>query len=387
MAVPSEAVQGDAPSWPRRPHRRRSSRPGSGSPPRRLRARSTNQRARAATCGPRWPPSRSPRRRSTSPSRPTHWPEDWRHGLAFAVMGWAQLGLGVILITRPRRWALVAGIVGNLAIIGVWAVSRTVGLPDILGGDGDVRGRRQRRPPRHRARRDDRAGLGRVAGRARARPPAHRRRPHRQRAGRQRDHARPGRRDASASTPRPRATATPPAGSGHHDAAETEGHGEEAAADHHAAGGADRPQRSRRRPMVPAGARRRRTRPVAHGVAVPWEAGESPCEKATKGQDPEESNTGEGHNHHGPLEQKAISAEDQAKLIEEQKLARSVDRRSTRRSPTPRPTATRSPPTTSRASAPTTRRSRWSRSSIRRLRPSSSSTAPSPTRRSSASAT
>ena len=55
-------------------------------------------------------------------------------------MGWAQLALGVILISRPRRWALAAGIVGNLAIIGVWAVSRTVGLPEVLGGDGTAEG-------------------------------------------------------------------------------------------------------------------------------------------------------------------------------------------------------------------------------------------------------
>ena len=50
---------------------------------------------------------------STSPSRPTTSPEEWRHGLAFVVMGWAQLALGVLLITRPRRWVLAAGIVGN----------------------------------------------------------------------------------------------------------------------------------------------------------------------------------------------------------------------------------------------------------------------------------
>jgi hypothetical protein len=62
----------------------------------------------------------------------------------------------------------------------------------------------------------------------------------------------------------------------------------------------------------------------AHGVAVPWEVGESPCEKATAGQDPEESNTGEGHNHHGPLVQKPVTPQEQALLIEEQKLARGV---------------------------------------------------------------
>jgi len=116
------------------------------------------------------------------------------------------------------------------------------------------------------------------------------------------------------------------AGSGHHDAAEMEGHGEEAAGEHHASGGADEHSAVDGTDGAAGGhdAGGHDAGAEAHGVAVPWEAGESPCEKATKGQDPEESNTGEGHNHHGPLEQKAISAEDQAKLIEEQKLARSV---------------------------------------------------------------
>ena len=135
-----QAVQGDASSWPRQPHRRRSSRPGSGSPPRRLRTRSTNPRARAATCGPRWPPSPSSRRRIHFAFAPDHFAEEWSHGLAFVVMGWAQLALGIILITRPRRWVLVAGIVGNVAIIATWAVSRTVGLPTFLGGNGEAEG-------------------------------------------------------------------------------------------------------------------------------------------------------------------------------------------------------------------------------------------------------
>jgi hypothetical protein len=250
---------------------------------------------------------------------PTHWPEDWRHGLAFAVMGWAQLALGVILISRPRRWALAAGIVGNLAIIGVWAVSRTVGLPDILGGDGTSE------------------GVGSadllatvlegmiVAGSvALLAVPALARRPI--------GDVRIASALAASAITLALIGATAginPENSGHSHAVAGSGHHEEAASSgHHAAGGATDDHSAVDGTDHAAGGHEAGSHDAggatAHGVAVPWEAGQSPCEKATKGQDPEESNTGEGHNHHGPLAQKAISSEDQVKLIEEQKQARSV---------------------------------------------------------------
>jgi hypothetical protein len=55
---------------------------------------------------------------------------DWRlEGIGFMIAGWVQVLLVVMLVVRPtRRWLAVA-IVANVAFIGVWAISRTVGLP------------------------------------------------------------------------------------------------------------------------------------------------------------------------------------------------------------------------------------------------------------------
>jgi hypothetical protein len=56
--------------------------------------------------------------------------EEWPLAAAFfAGLMTAQLGLGAWLWARPRRRALVAAAAGSLAIVALWAVSRTVGLP------------------------------------------------------------------------------------------------------------------------------------------------------------------------------------------------------------------------------------------------------------------
>jgi hypothetical protein len=56
--------------------------------------------------------------------------EEWRlAALLFAVLTVAQLGLGAWLWARPGRRALVVAAAGSLALVGLWAVSRTVGLP------------------------------------------------------------------------------------------------------------------------------------------------------------------------------------------------------------------------------------------------------------------
>jgi hypothetical protein len=58
----------------------------------------------------------------------------WTHGLFFAATAWAQVALAALVILRPSRPVALAGIALNLAILGVWIVTRTVGLA--IGGDG-----------------------------------------------------------------------------------------------------------------------------------------------------------------------------------------------------------------------------------------------------------
>ncbi|HEY3724986.1 MAG TPA: hypothetical protein VGN59_16670 [Acidimicrobiia bacterium] len=58
----------------------------------------------------------------------------WTHGLFFAACAWAQLALAALIVFRPSRTVITAGIIGNLAILAVWVISRTAGIA--IGGDG-----------------------------------------------------------------------------------------------------------------------------------------------------------------------------------------------------------------------------------------------------------
>ena len=60
---------------------------------------------------------------------PSHWGESAVEGVGFAVAGWAQLALAVLLLARPTALLLRATAVLNLAFAVVWLVSRTWGLP------------------------------------------------------------------------------------------------------------------------------------------------------------------------------------------------------------------------------------------------------------------
>jgi hypothetical protein len=60
---------------------------------------------------------------------PEHFHEGLVYGEFFAVSAGAQLAWAGLVIFRPRRWLLVAGLAGNLAIVALWAVTRTVGIP------------------------------------------------------------------------------------------------------------------------------------------------------------------------------------------------------------------------------------------------------------------
>jgi hypothetical protein len=58
----------------------------------------------------------------------------WTHGLFFAATGWLQISFAALIIFRPTRPVIAAGILLNLAILTVWVLTRTVGIA--IGGDG-----------------------------------------------------------------------------------------------------------------------------------------------------------------------------------------------------------------------------------------------------------
>jgi hypothetical protein len=60
---------------------------------------------------------------------PEHFHEGLLYGQFFAVAAGAQLTWAGLAIFRPRRWVLAAGLAGNLAILVLWAITRTVGIP------------------------------------------------------------------------------------------------------------------------------------------------------------------------------------------------------------------------------------------------------------------
>jgi hypothetical protein len=60
---------------------------------------------------------------------PEHFEEWWGYGLFFLVAAAAQALFAVVVLKAPTPAVLAAGIVGNLAIIALWAFTRTVGIP------------------------------------------------------------------------------------------------------------------------------------------------------------------------------------------------------------------------------------------------------------------
>lgn len=70
---------------------------------------------------------------------PGHATEWWAYGLFFSGSALAQAGYGLVLVTRGievgggwpavRRRVYWIGIVGNLAIVALWAATRTIGVP------------------------------------------------------------------------------------------------------------------------------------------------------------------------------------------------------------------------------------------------------------------
>jgi len=61
---------------------------------------------------------------------PPHIGESWAEGIAFAIVGWAQIAAAMALVRkRGSRGLYSAVIVGSAAVIAVWVWSRTIGLP------------------------------------------------------------------------------------------------------------------------------------------------------------------------------------------------------------------------------------------------------------------
>jgi hypothetical protein len=60
---------------------------------------------------------------------PEHFKEGLRFGLFFIVASLCQTGWAVWAAWRPQRWLFLAGIAGNIAMIVLWILTRSVGLP------------------------------------------------------------------------------------------------------------------------------------------------------------------------------------------------------------------------------------------------------------------
>jgi hypothetical protein len=61
---------------------------------------------------------------------PEHYREHTLYGVFFTVAAASQLGWAAwLLVSKGRRWLVGLGLAGNVAMVALWAVSRTVGLP------------------------------------------------------------------------------------------------------------------------------------------------------------------------------------------------------------------------------------------------------------------
>jgi hypothetical protein len=60
---------------------------------------------------------------------PGHWDEYWGQGLFFIIAAIAQLLWAVWVVVAPSRLLYLAGAAGNAAIVALWVVTRTAGVP------------------------------------------------------------------------------------------------------------------------------------------------------------------------------------------------------------------------------------------------------------------
>jgi hypothetical protein len=59
----------------------------------------------------------------------SHWRDWWAYGAFFVATGVFQALLAPALLRWPNAWTALAGIVGNLGIVGMYVLSRTSGIP------------------------------------------------------------------------------------------------------------------------------------------------------------------------------------------------------------------------------------------------------------------
>lgn len=59
----------------------------------------------------------------------SHFEDWWGYGVFFVAAGNAQALFAALLVWRPRAWLPLAGIAGNLAIVVVYVLTRTNGIP------------------------------------------------------------------------------------------------------------------------------------------------------------------------------------------------------------------------------------------------------------------
>jgi hypothetical protein len=60
---------------------------------------------------------------------PEHWQESPLYGGFFVAATAAQLGLAVLLAQRSPAWLLLGNVAVQLGLVGLWAVTRTAGIP------------------------------------------------------------------------------------------------------------------------------------------------------------------------------------------------------------------------------------------------------------------
>jgi hypothetical protein len=71
---------------------------------------------------------------------PEHFEEWWGYGAFFVVAGAAQIFYVPIVLLWPTRIILLGGIAGNLAIVVLYLLTRTVGIPFFGPEAGEVEG-------------------------------------------------------------------------------------------------------------------------------------------------------------------------------------------------------------------------------------------------------
>ncbi len=60
---------------------------------------------------------------------PEHFEEWWGYGMFFLVAALTQALYAIVLLRTPTPTLLRVGIIGNVAIVALWVVTRTIGIP------------------------------------------------------------------------------------------------------------------------------------------------------------------------------------------------------------------------------------------------------------------